>query len=306
MESGRLVAGAGVMRQNTKARPSLLHRYLTSLCSEKRKVSSSETPTPLPNPRAPHEIDHSRWTATSHLRRCPRFAYRSVHRSLRPGHSGGRGVVPRRARSSPSAGMAGGTTSRWTPPNHRLFIARQTRVMVVDPDSGKLPGRGAGPQRRPRRGLGLRDRTWLCHVGARQHRDDVRPWDASRASADQGRGRCRRRALRSRLETGLHLQWRRRLVERARSGVRRVDRQHPARRQTRVRRHDRPRTTVREPGGQGGDRRDRSCRDEGAPALVPRSLRGAHRAWPSTASSPPVQRLPQQAHGHLQRCGRAR
>src|SRR5215831_13070574 len=32
------------------------------------------------------------------------------------------------------------------PPNHRLFIARQTRVMVVDEDSGKLLGEIAGIQ----------------------------------------------------------------------------------------------------------------------------------------------------------------
>src|SRR5579872_3112912 len=30
------------------------------------------------------------------------------------------------------------------PPNHRLFIARQTRVMVVDEDSGKLLGEVTG------------------------------------------------------------------------------------------------------------------------------------------------------------------
>jgi hypothetical protein len=32
------------------------------------------------------------------------------------------------------------------PPNHRLFIARQTRVMVVDEDSGMLLGEVAGIQ----------------------------------------------------------------------------------------------------------------------------------------------------------------
>jgi hypothetical protein len=30
------------------------------------------------------------------------------------------------------------------PPNHRLFIARQNRVMVVDEDSGKLLGEVTG------------------------------------------------------------------------------------------------------------------------------------------------------------------
>ena len=30
------------------------------------------------------------------------------------------------------------------PPNHRLFIARQTRVMVIDEDSGKLLGEVTG------------------------------------------------------------------------------------------------------------------------------------------------------------------
>src|SRR4249920_4228106 len=32
------------------------------------------------------------------------------------------------------------------PPNHRLFIARQNRVMVVDEDSGKLIGEVTGIQ----------------------------------------------------------------------------------------------------------------------------------------------------------------
>src|ERR1700757_997721 len=32
------------------------------------------------------------------------------------------------------------------PPNHRLFIARQNRVMVVDEDSGKLLGEVTGVQ----------------------------------------------------------------------------------------------------------------------------------------------------------------
>ena len=32
------------------------------------------------------------------------------------------------------------------PPHHRLFIARQNRVMVVDPDSGKLLGEITGIQ----------------------------------------------------------------------------------------------------------------------------------------------------------------
>ena len=44
-----------------------------------------------------------------------------------------------------------GGDGRWDyvvpdPPNHRLFIARQTRVMVVDEDSGKLLGEVTGIQ----------------------------------------------------------------------------------------------------------------------------------------------------------------
>ena len=32
------------------------------------------------------------------------------------------------------------------PPNHRLFVARQTRVMVIDEDTGKLLGEVTGIQ----------------------------------------------------------------------------------------------------------------------------------------------------------------
>ena len=38
------------------------------------------------------------------------------------------------------------------PPKHRLFIARQNRVMVVDEDTGDGARRGQRPSRRPRHG----------------------------------------------------------------------------------------------------------------------------------------------------------
>ena len=38
------------------------------------------------------------------------------------------------------------------PPNHRIFIARQNRVMVVDENTGTLLGEVTGHQRRARHG----------------------------------------------------------------------------------------------------------------------------------------------------------
>ena len=50
------------------------------------------------------------------------------------------------------------------PPNHRLFIARQNRVMVVDEDSGKLLGEVTGIQGAHGTAIGSRG-TWIRHLG---------------------------------------------------------------------------------------------------------------------------------------------
>ena len=51
------------------------------------------------------------------------------------------------------------------PSNHRLFIARQNRVMVVDEDNGTLLGRGHRHPGRARDGGGGRDRARIRHLG---------------------------------------------------------------------------------------------------------------------------------------------
>ena len=49
---------------------------------------------------------------------------------------------------------------------HRLFIARQTRVMVVDEGSGEAARGGAGARGRARRGAGVSGGARLRHVRA--------------------------------------------------------------------------------------------------------------------------------------------
>ena len=54
------------------------------------------------------------------------------------------------------------------PPNHRLFIGRQNRVMVVDEDNGKLLGEVTGIKGAHGTAIAACDRPWIRHLGQRQ------------------------------------------------------------------------------------------------------------------------------------------
>ena len=81
------------------------------------------------------------------------------------------------------------------PPNHRLFIARQNRVMVVDEDSGKLLGEVTGIQGAHGTAIAER-RPWIRHLGQRPVRGHVRSEDLQGARPDSGRRRRGRDPLR--------------------------------------------------------------------------------------------------------------
>ena len=61
--------------------------------------------------------------------------------------------------------------------NHRLFIGRQNRVMVVDENDGKLIGEMTGIHGAHGVAIAAKDRTWLRDVGRRQRDRHVRPQD---------------------------------------------------------------------------------------------------------------------------------
>ena len=63
------------------------------------------------------------------------------------------------------------------PPNHRLFIARQNRVMVVDEDTGKLLGEVTGIQGAHGTAMAARYRARIRHLGQRPVRGHVRSED---------------------------------------------------------------------------------------------------------------------------------
>ena len=202
-----------------------------------------------------------------------------------------------------------GGDGRWDyivpdPPNHRLFIARQNRVMVVDEDSGKLLGEVTGIQGAHGTALAPGHGPWIRHFGQRPVRGHVRSEDLQGARPDSGRRRCRRDHLRQRIEPRLHVQWRRALLDRDRPAGGDADHEHSARRQTGIRRVRRRRQGVRESHRHqrgGGDRREDGDRDA---ALVHRAVQAAgldghrHRA-PSA-----VQRMPQRRDGGLRLSGR--
>ena len=100
----------------------------------------------------------------------------------------------------------------------RLFIARQTRVMVVDRDRAKLLGEIPGLERRPRRGA---RRTRAGHGFATSGRDssvtmfDLRTLRGAPAEIGGRRRGCG--AVRSGVEARLHVQRRRRTLHRDRS-----------------------------------------------------------------------------------------
>ena len=132
------------------------------------------------------------------------------------------------------------------PPNHRLFIARQTRVMVVDEDTGMLLGEVTGIQGAHGTAIADVHRAWIRHLGQRPVRGHVRSEDVQSAGPDPRRRRRRRHRLRQRVKPRLHLERRRALLNRDRPARGNADHQHPAGRQARVRRIRRRRQGVRE------------------------------------------------------------
>ena len=65
------------------------------------------------------------------------------------------------------------------PPNHRLFIARENRVMVVDENDGTLLGEVTG--------IHGEHRSWICDGGKRQVGRDVRAEDVQGTRPDPRR-----------------------------------------------------------------------------------------------------------------------
>ena len=99
------------------------------------------------------------------------------------------------------------------PPNHRLFIARQTRLMVVDEDTGDLLGEVTGINGAHGTAVASLHGPWFRDLGQRPVRGDVRPEDFQGARQDSGRRRRRRYPLRQRLKPRLHVEWRRALLD---------------------------------------------------------------------------------------------
>ena len=137
-------------------------------------------------------------------------------------------------------------------------------------------------RRRARDRAGARHGPWIRHLGQRPVRGHVRSEDLQGARPDPRRRRCRRHPLRPRIESRLHLEWRRALVDRDRPGGGDPDHEHSARRQAGIRRVRRRRQGVRKSHRHergGGDRRqdgDRVC-GAGPP---PRA--SSPSPWPST------------------------
>jgi hypothetical protein len=59
------------------------------------------------------------------------------------------------------------------PPSHRLYIAPQNRVMVVDEGSGKLLGEVPGIQGTHGTAIAEKYMTWVCHLRKRPIRGHV-------------------------------------------------------------------------------------------------------------------------------------
>ena len=90
------------------------------------------------------------------------------------------------------------------PPHHRLFIARQNRVMVVDEDSGKLLGEVTGIQGAHGTALAERSGRGFATSGNDQSvvMFDLKTFKV--AGPDSRRGRCRRDSVRQHFESSLH------------------------------------------------------------------------------------------------------
>ena len=189
------------------------------------------------------------------------------------------------------------------PPNHRLFIARQNRVMVVDENTGTLLGEVTGINGAHGTAIATASGHGFATSGNDQSGRDVRLEDVQGARAHpRGRGR-RRDCLRQRLEPRVHAERRRALVDGHRSG-RHARHQHSARRQARIRPAGRRRQGLREPHGRERGRRNRRQDGDGHAALVHRAVQAAgvdgHRHRASSA----VQRVPQRRDGRVGLPGR--
>ena len=103
------------------------------------------------------------------------------------------------------------------PPNHRLFIGRQNRVMVVDENNGTLLGEVTGIQGAHGTARRAGDGAWVRDVGQRPIGRHVRPEDLQGAGTYPRCRRCRCDHLRRRVKSRVHLQWRRALVNGDRS-----------------------------------------------------------------------------------------
>ena len=82
------------------------------------------------------------------------------------------------------------------PADHRLFIARQNRVMVVDEDTGTLLGEVTGIKGAHGTAIAAAHGPWLRHLRQRSVGRDVRPEDLQGARPHSRRRRCRRDHLR--------------------------------------------------------------------------------------------------------------
>ena len=108
--------------------------------------------------------------STSLLAQAPSPAYRVSHTYVLGGDGSWDYIVP-------------------DPPNHRLFIGRQNRVMVVDEDNGTVLGEVTGIQGAHGTAVAGGIRSWICHVRQRPVRRHVRFEDPGRARPGSQRPR---------------------------------------------------------------------------------------------------------------------
>jgi hypothetical protein len=132
------------------------------------------------------------------------------------------------------------------PPNHRLFIGRQDRVMVVDENNGALLGEVKGI----RGAHGTAVASSSGHGFATSGNDQSVVMFDLKTYAVLGRIPAPRRGrdhLRRGVEQSVHVQRRRAFVDGDRSAAGHADHEHPARWQARIRRAGRRRQGLREP-----------------------------------------------------------
>ena len=130
------------------------------------------------------------------------------------------------------------------PPNHRLFIARQTRVMVVDEDSGKLLGEVTGIQGAHGTAIAQAAGRGFATSGSDQSvlMFDLKTFKVlGRIPAAEDADAI---LFDSAFEPRLHVEWRRAFFHGDRPGGGQADNEHPARRQAGIRRVRRRRQGV--------------------------------------------------------------